>query len=153
MDTKLAEGKANKMFAADGLFCAETVLTVVSEEAGVVSPLIPRIATGFCGGVARTSGMCGAVSGGIMALGVLYGRDNAEQPYETVYKKVQQFIKAFEKEYMSTNCFELTGFDLSHEEERQAFFEKGTMEKCRQFTGRAPRLVADLISSREDNEG
>jgi len=88
-----------------------------------------------------------------MALGILYGRDNAEQSCETVYEKVQQFIQVFEKEYMSINCFELTGFDLSKEEERQAFLEKGMMEKCRQFTGRAASLVAELISGEEDNKG
>ena len=153
MDTKQVEEKAKKMFGADGLFCAESVLTAVSAEAGVISPLIPCIATGFCSGIARTSGMCGAVTGGIMALGILYGRDNAEQSSETIYEKVQHFIQAFEKEYMSTNCFELTGFDLSKEEERQAFFDKGMMEKCRQFTGRAASLVTELISSEEDNEG
>jgi len=153
MDTKLVEEKAKKMFGAGGLLCAESVLTSVSDEAGVISPLIPRIATGFCGGIARTRGMCGAVTGGIMALGILYGRDNAEQSYETVYEKVQQFLQAFEAEYKSTNCFELTGYDLGKEEERKAFFEKGMIEKCRQFTGRAASLVAELISGKEDNEG
>ena len=153
MDTKLVEEKAEKMFGAEGLFCAESVLTAVSDEAGVISPLIPRIATGFCAGIARTCGMCGAVTGGIMALGIIYGRDNAEQSYETVYEKVQQFLRAFEKEYSSVNCFELTGCDLGKEEERQAFIEKGMMERCRQFTGRAASLVAELISGEEDNEG
>ncbi len=86
-----------------------------------------------------------------MALSILYGRDNTEQSCETVYKKVQRFIEAFEKEYTSTNCFELTGFDLNKEEERQAFFEKGMMEKCRQFTGRAASIVAELIISDEEN--
>jgi len=47
---------------------------------------------------------------------------------------------------MSINCFELTGCDLSKEEERQAFVDKGMMEKCRQFTGRAASLVAELTS-------
>ena len=153
MDKKKVEERAEKMFGSDGLFCAESVLMAVSDESGVISPLIPRIATGFCGGIARTSGMCGAVTGGIMALGILYGRDNAEQSYETVYEKVQQFLQAFEEEYMSINCYELTGCDLSKEEERQAFVEKGMLEKCRQFTGRAASLVADLIRGEEDNEG
>ena len=153
MDKKRVEEKAKEMFGADGLFCAESVLTAVADEASIISPLIPRIATGFCGGIARTRGMCGAVTGGIMALGILYGRDNAEQSYETVYEKVQHFLQAFEEEYRSINCFELTGFDLSKEEERQAFVEKGMLEKCRQFTGRAASLVADLIRGEEDNEG
>ncbi len=152
MDIKRIEGKAKEMFGADGLFCAESVLTAVSDEARVTSPLIPRIATGFCGGFARTRGTCGAVTGGIMALGIVYGRDNAEQSYEPVYEKVQQFLHAFEKEFSSTNCFELTGYDLGKEKERQAFAEKGMMETCRRFTGKAARLVAELINNVQDHK-
>lgn len=151
MDTKRVEEKARKMFGTDGLLCAETVLTAVSDEAGVISPLIPRIATGFCGGMARTRGMCGAVTGGIMALGILYGRDNDQQTYDTVYEKVQQFLRVFKEEYKSTNCFELTGCDLGKKEERRAFVEKGMLEKCRPIIGRAASLVAKLVND-EKNE-
>ena len=153
MDKKLVEEKAKKMFGEDGLFCAESVLTTLSNEAGIISPLIPRIATGFCGGIARTRGMCGAVTGGIMALGIMYGRDNAGQNVITVYEKVRIFLRAFEKEYKSINCFELTGYDLSKEDERKAFVEKGIMEKCRELTGRAAGLVAELINGEEGNDG
>ncbi len=151
MDTKRVEEKAKRIFGADGLFCAESVLAAVTDEAGVVSPLIPRIATGFCGGMARTCGVCGAVTGAIMALGILYGRDDAQQPYAVVYAKVQQFLRAFEEEYRSIDCFELTGYDLGKEEDRQAFGEKGIMEKCRQITGRAASLVAELVNDEEEN--
>ncbi len=151
MDTQRVEEKAKRIFGADGLFCAESVLTAVSDEAGVISPIIPRIATGFCGGMARTRGMCGAVTGGIMALGILYGRDDGQQAYATVYEKVQQFLRAFEAEYRSINCFELIGYDLGKEEDRQAFGEKGIIEECRQIVGRAASLVAELVNDEEEN--
>ena len=48
-----------------GLFCAESVLLAISESMGQKSDLIPKIATGLCGGVSRTCGICGAVSGGV----------------------------------------------------------------------------------------
>jgi dihydrofolate reductase len=152
MDLKLVEEKAKAMFGPKGLLCAESVLKTVSDEAGVISPLIPRIATGFCGGIARTRGMCGAVAGGVMALSILYGRDNTEQSYETVYEMVQRFLRAFEEDYRSTNCFDLTGCDLSKEEGRQAFVEKGMIEKCRQFTGRAASMVAEIFNDEEDKD-
>jgi C_GCAxxG_C_C family probable redox protein len=152
MDIKRVEKKAKEMFGPEGLLCAESVLKTVSDEAGVISPLIPRIATGFCGGIARTRGMCGAVAGGVMALSILYGRDNTEQSYATVYEKVQQFLRDFEEEYKSINCFDLTGCDLSKEEGRQAFAEKGMIEECRQFTGRAASMVAELFNDEEDKD-
>ena len=55
MDIKRVEEKAKEMFGPEGLLCAESVLNTVSDEAGIISPLIPRIATGFCGGIARIS--------------------------------------------------------------------------------------------------
>ena len=48
-----------------GFFCAESVLQAIAESLDIRSDLIPRIATGFCSGVARTGGMCGAVSGAV----------------------------------------------------------------------------------------
>ena len=146
MDAKRAEEKAKSLFGADALFCAESVLSAVADEAGIVSPLIPRIATGFCGGMARTRGACGAVTGGIMALGVLCGRDDARQAHDTAYDKVQKFIAAFEKAYTTIDCFELAGFDLGNAAQRRAFTEKGVMEKCRGFTGTAARLVVELVN-------
>jgi len=145
LDIKKVEKKAEELFGESGLWCAESVLTAVSDEAGIISPLIPRIATGFCSGIAQTRGMCGAVAGGVMALGIVYGRDNAEKSHETVYEKTQQFLRAFEEEYKSINCFELTSCDLSTEEGQKAYADNDVLEKCRQFTGRAAGLVAKLI--------
>ncbi len=63
-------------FHAGRINCAETVLTVMSEYYGWDTPLIPRIATCFGGGVLGCQdGICGALSGGLMALGCLMGRD------------------------------------------------------------------------------
>lgn len=146
MDKERVAEKARKLFGAKGLYCAESVLAALADEAGITSPLIPRMATGFCSGVARTGGMCGAVTGGILALNILYGRDNAQMTYETAYQNVQLFLKAFEDEFTSTNCFELTDCDLGKAEDRTAFVEKGMMEKCRHFTGRAASLVAEIIN-------
>ena len=65
-----------------GLYCAESVLLAVAESLGIRSDIIPRIATGFCGGVSDSGGMCGAVSGAIMAIGLAAGRSSTEQSAE-----------------------------------------------------------------------
>jgi C_GCAxxG_C_C family probable redox protein len=145
VDTKKIEERAKEHFGMNRLFCAESVLLTVSEELGIDSPLIPKIATGFCGGMAHTCGTCGAVAGAVMAIGLVYGRDKGKQPYGPVYEIVQQFFQAFEDEFKSTNCLELTGCDLNTEEGRQAFVDRGVMGKCKRFTGKAAALVAKLI--------
>ena len=78
-----------------GYFCAESVLQAIAENQDIQSDLIPKIATGFCSGISRTGGMCGAVSGGIMGIGLVAGRNSPAESFEPAYAFVQQLINAF----------------------------------------------------------
>jgi C_GCAxxG_C_C family probable redox protein len=107
--------------------------------------LIPKIATGFCGGVSRTCGMCGAVSGGIMAISLFTGRRSPEDSVLKSYEPVQEMLKRFATEFGSTNCKDLTGCDLGTDEGQNQFKAKNLMEKCRRFTEGAARIVMGII--------
>ena len=96
-----------------GFFCAESVLLAIAENQGIQSDLIPRIATGFCSGVSRTGGMCGAVSGAIMGINLVAGRNSPEESNELSYFLTQELINRFEKQYGSVNCRQLMGCDLA----------------------------------------
>jgi len=61
-------------FAARRLNCAETVLYIVCEHLGETGDFYPRIATPFGGGIGNRQEMCGALSGALMAIGLLRGR-------------------------------------------------------------------------------
>ncbi len=128
-----------------GYFCAEAVLLAVSKHYGIESPLIPAIATGFCSGVSRTSGMCGALTGGILALNLVYGRDRELESVEQNYAAVQRLIKDFESTHGSTNCSELLGCHLSTPEGQQKFRERKLHEKCREYTVTATKLAVALV--------
>jgi len=65
-----------------GFFCAESVLLAIAERRGIQSDLIPRIATGFCSGISRTGGLCGAVSGAIMGINLVAGRNSPSESVE-----------------------------------------------------------------------
>lgn len=135
----------SKDYFTSGFGCAESVLKAIAEAKGIKSDLIPRIASGFCGGIARTGGMCGAVTGGIMALNIIYGRDNAKQSKELNYQKVQEFVQAFKLRYGSMNCSELTGCDLSTEKGREQFSFLQRHEKCTELTAEVTSMVLELI--------
>jgi len=77
MATKTAE-KAVELFVS-GFNCAEATLLVLSEEFGKKASVIPRIATGFGGGIGRTGQICGPLSGAVMAIGLQIGCDRAEE--------------------------------------------------------------------------
>ncbi len=128
-----------------GFFCAESVLQALAESQGIQSDIIPRIATGFCSGIARTGGMCGAVSGGIMGMGLVAGRDSPAESLEPVYGLAQKLIRAFEEQFGSVNCRQLMGCDLATEEGQRYFMENNLMERCLQYAEGATRLAVALI--------
>ena len=142
-----AEARGRELFES-GYYCAEAVLKTVAERHAIVSALIPGIATGFCGGMARSGGPCGAVTGAAMALGIVLGRDGPEQSVRQSYDAVRAMMREFEKRYGSTNCTDLLGVDLDTPEGRQAFDEQDLACKCTDFTGTAAALAAELLDGR-----
>ena len=129
-----------------GFFCAESVLQAIAESQGIQSDMIPRIATGFCSGISRTGGMCGAVSGGIMGIGLVAGRNSPADPLEPAYTLAQKLISAFEEQYGSVNCRQLIGCDLATESGQVYFMENNLMERCLQYAEGATRLAISLIN-------
>jgi C_GCAxxG_C_C family probable redox protein len=63
-----------------GFNCSEQVLIGANEILKLhgFSKKYLKIASGFGGGVSRRGSICGAVSGGIMALGLKFGTDGTE---------------------------------------------------------------------------
>lgn len=129
-----------------GFFCAESVLLAVAESRGIRSDLIPRIASGFCSGAARSGGMCGAVSGAIMGIDLAAGRSSPAESLEPCYSLVQELICAFERQHGSVNCRQLIGCDLTTEAGQRFFMENNLIERCYQYAADATRLAISLIA-------
>jgi C_GCAxxG_C_C family probable redox protein len=136
--------RAKELFES-GFYCAESVLLAVAEEHGIESGLLPRIATGFCGGMARTCGQCGAVSGAVMAVGMLKGRILPTDTVDQSYEISQKLIGEFKQRFGSLNCLELTGCDLSTDQGRLAFREQKKSDWCVKFVEEAARITAKLV--------
>ena len=124
------------------------MLLAVAESEEIQSDLVPKIATGFCGGVSRTSGMCGAVSGGIMAIGLFAGRSAPTESVADSYGMVRKLVEDFGSQFGSTNCKELTGCDLGTDEGQKCFKENNIRQKCRIFTEQATRIALGLIKQK-----
>jgi C_GCAxxG_C_C family probable redox protein len=125
------------------------VLLAIAEEVEIQSDLVPRIATGFCSGMARTCGVCGAVSGAILGISMVTGRDAPDSSVEETYALVRELIESFEHQFESTNCQELTGCDLGTEEGQTAFTENNLIERCRQYVEAAAEIASSLIENHE----
>lgn len=130
----------------DGFYCAESVLLAIAESRGLRSELIPRIATGFCSGIARTAGMCGALTGAIMAVNLFTGRQSPRQSLEANYRAVRTTIERFEERCGSSNCFELIGCRLDTDAGQQHFKANQCIQSCRRFTEEATAIALEVIS-------
>ncbi len=116
----------------------------VAESLGVESELLPQIATGFCSGMARTGGFCGALSGAMMGVGLVNGRNQPRASVEENYQTVQTLIAQFKDKFGSTNCQELTGCHLGTPEGIAKFQESGQGAKCVNYAGEAAAMVISL---------
>jgi C_GCAxxG_C_C family probable redox protein len=128
-----------------GWACAESVVAVVAERQGIQSDLLPAIATGFCGGVSRRGGMCGAVSGAVMAIGMVNGRRGAGDSREPTYAAVQSLVDGFVKAFGSINCLDLLGFELETEQGQAEFRASGSIKRCRGYSCRAAEIAAEIL--------
>jgi len=140
--------RVDELFAA-GYRCAESVLLCVAENNNIQSDLIPRIATGFCGGMSRTQGTCGAVTGAVMALNLFFGRSNPSVPLDRSYPPIQEFMGRFADKFGSTNCLKLIDCDLATEEGRKKFIDQNVIITCKNFTSEAIRIVFAILDEKK----
>ncbi len=141
--------RARELFES-GWYCTEAVLLAIAEHQGIDSPMIPGIASGLTAGVARTSDLCGAVSGGILGLGLVMGRQSSIDSVEPVFAATQALLADFEKTYGSTNCRALTGVDLNTPEGQTTFRNSGQRGRCAEYVEQVTQKVLDLIQTQGD---
>jgi C_GCAxxG_C_C family probable redox protein len=120
-------------------------LLAVAEHMHIQSDIIPRIASGFCSGMARTDGMCGAVSGAIMAIGLSLGRSSPSDAIDPCYQAVRAFLERFSIRFEALSCLELTGVQLGTPEGQAAFKEKKQIERCTEYVGEAAQMVMEIV--------
>ena len=122
------------------------------QELGIESPLIPRMASAFGGGMGGLGSVCGAVSGAMIAIGLVHGRDEPWQPREQVYDLARKVYRGFQEEMGSTICRDLTGLDLTTPEGVKEIYSSGIgMRVCLPAVAAAYRLALALL--REPEEG
>jgi C_GCAxxG_C_C family probable redox protein len=137
-----------------GFCCAESVLLAFAESRGIQSDLIPRIATGLCGGVGRMGGLCGAVSGGVLAINLVAGRSGPSESPETNHRLVRAFLTEFEAKFGTTSCEKLIGCRLDTPEGHQFFKEHKLREtKCQPLVREAAAMVGDLLEREAPTQG
>lgn len=90
------------------------MFSAVAEQIGMDYQTAVKVSSGFGGGMYLGS-VCGAVTGGIMAIGLKHGGTDSAANARTI-KLVREFTDRFKAQYKTVQCPELTGIDLGKPE-------------------------------------
>lgn len=115
-----------------GFNCAECVLLAVKEWMNWSYDAVPRVATGFGGGIGRSGNLCGAATGAIMSLGLTHGRNtgNDKRPQDFTYRLSSKFIDNFKEEFDSLDCRDISKVNFDDPEDIKRWMASGGRERC-----------------------
>lgn len=133
------QSNAEELFRSGTFFCSEAVVQTLNELLGKpYDEKIVKMASGFPIGMGKSGCLCGAVSGGQMALGMVYGRVEGEAMQEKMFEKASSLHDYIKNEYKSTCCRvitkEWTGDNFKSPERKT---------HCITITGRVARWIAN----------
>jgi C_GCAxxG_C_C family probable redox protein len=135
--------------------CAQTSFVILQEEFDLRGEPILRALTPFPG-IALRGETCGAVVGSLMALGLVYGRDNLDDwdGYLRSLPSARRFCRRFEQQNSSTRCEDVLGaklgrrFNLADPSESLEYVAAGGPDACAEVIAGAVQTAAELIGKR-----
>ena len=132
----------------NGFNCCQSVLLAYCQEFGLDSQVASRLSTGFGGGMGRMAGVCGAVTGAFMVLGLKYGKMRAEdnEPKQKSYKLVRKFAEKFKARNDSIICKDILECDISTRQGLRMAREKALFSKvCPKFVQDAAEILEEML--------
>ncbi len=138
---------ASKFFDS-GYNCAQSVLVAFAHELNLNENIAIKITSGFGGGMARMQNTCGAVTGGIVAIGMAVSNkeEDITTNKERVYYTISQFINRFKEKYRSVKCRDLLNCDLNTLEGQQFYEEHELHQKvCMSCVCDATSYLEELL--------
>lgn len=127
----------------NGLYCSEALLKAFNEEyaLGLAEENL-KIATGFGAGLGAAKCCCGCLTGGVMVLSLVKGRNTAEESEDQAFEAVSSLHDQFKEEYKFTCCRALTKNVEWGSDEHTAY--------CSTIVGRTAELISDILTKKEE---
>ncbi len=160
MDTAFKKAKQYEMQSGG---CSQCTLAGIFDALYVQNDEIFKAATGLADGVGLTGdGHCGALSGGVLAIGYFFGRNKED------FSDMMKLLKAnllskklhdrFVKKYGTCRCADLQKsffgrfYNLYDPEEMMAAMKAGLLETCSTVAGEVASMTTEIILDAQEND-
>ena len=139
---EMNESKKEKAieYFEDHLHCSQSVLAAFAEECGITEEQAFRLGSCFGSGM-RKGNVCGACTGALMVLGLMFGENHNGDPKERdrSNKLNDMMLDRFARENGTFLCNELLGCDVTTPEGVRFARENGL------FKDFCPKMVASAV--------
>lgn len=134
-----ARTEAEEMYRNGQFLCSEAVFLVANEYlCKPVSDEVVKVASGFPVGMGLAGCACGALTGGVMSLGLKYGRTQAAAPTPGMFEAAKELHDRFLARRKSVCCRVLIRkFQMGSPEH---------IQQCITITGEVAADVIDILS-------
>lgn len=148
--TKMEHCRKAFAYHQQGYNCAQSVLAAYSDRTGLSEEQSLAIATGFGGGV-RYGGLCGAIGGAIMVLGMLYPQATGEaEDKRQGVQRTKEIEKRFIERFTKLDCRELLA--MKELDGTDTAKELGAEKHCDLLIVSAADLLYDYLEELKEKE-
>ena len=133
------------------LHCSQSVLAAFADECGITEEKAFRLGSCFGGGM-RKGHVCGAVTGALMVLGLLYGQKSAgDTEGRQLSNKINDLMmNRFKEKRSSYICNDLLGYDITTKEGHQYCMDnKLFTDLCPKMGATAVDIVEEIIQEQK----
>ena len=145
--------------------CAQSVVAGLLDALGIedADEGVFRAASGLADGIGLTGdGSCGALTGGCMVIGLLFGRERKD--HQDMMKPMQSYLMCkellgdFVEQYGSCRCYDIQEklmgrtYNMYDPQQLKEAFKSGMMDHCSGVVGRATSKAAGMILREQDKE-
>ena len=134
---------AEAYFLRGNYYCSEAIVASVRDN---IAPEMPEAliaaASGFPIGVGRSKCMCGAVSGGVISLGYVFGRTGPSTPADPKSVRAMELANELQQAFRDSHkvlccSIQTKGMDMASGEHKA---------QCVSFTGEMAAKTAEIIA-------
>lgn len=130
---------AEEYYRSGKYYCSEAIVRTINDEFGLGYPdIVVRLASGLPVGIGGAGCSCGAVTGGVLAIGMVFGRHEPGDPrIDRCLSLARELHDTFSQRHGCLCCRTLTrGMELKSPEH---------LRQCVAFTGEVAEETARII--------